>query len=217
MPCLPPSYHKLAEQVQPAVIGELNNVYSDTRASFAYGNRADSSITVWFNADGPDGPTVDGRKTVDNQSEHQEAMNGRTGAYSRQLLSNFQFVRYFKQSWCLGLPSGEETRAENWIGSVDDSRKQRGTLRVCPRHNLNVTTHYVPGAYFRRDRNAAVDWQGGASAFGLGFSVRSGFSKWVRLAYSFGGRNGKLHYICGSNGQPPSAAPRVFSGARAGM
>jgi hypothetical protein len=213
--CFGPDYRKLGSQVRPAVIGEINNAYRDTRATFLYGSRADSSLTVWFKPAGENWG-VDGSWTVSNQADHREGVDDRTGPYARQLQSNFRFVHYYKASHCTGHPSGDLVRADDWIGGIDDSRKLRGTIRVCPKNDTAITTHFAPHTMFHREESRAVEYAGGANAYGLGFSVSSGYSNYVQLTFRFGGRNGRIHYLCGSNRQPPKIAPRVFSGASPG-
>jgi len=61
----------------------------------------------------------------------------------------------------------------------------------------------------------ALRRHGGASAFGVFLTTRSGFSEHVQTHQTFGGRRAKWHYLCGKDGTTsPYTAGRIASGAR---
>jgi hypothetical protein len=132
----------------------------------------------------------------------------RRGRYARRLRSNFIFGKY-RYSLCPAPRAGSHyyrIRAELWSGGMS-GRRQAGTLNVCAGGN-----DYPGGGKFDRDRNRAVTWRRGASVAGVGLNARSGFSRWVKVAYRFGGPRGSKHRLCGSGGRDEIRAARIFSG-----
>jgi hypothetical protein len=92
-----PKVTRVREYKRPVTIGELNNAYRDTTGSFAYGERADSQISVGLSLDG-DRWSLEGSTHVGN-SESAEVGIVRKGRYARRLRSNFIFSKY-KYSLC---------------------------------------------------------------------------------------------------------------------
>jgi hypothetical protein len=131
--------------------------------------------------------------------------------YSRKLRSEFEFTREAARNdtcaaWSI------EIRATAWIGGGDDSIKQRGLDRCIP----DALGLGFPSGYgFQRNRDSAVRYTRGVSAFGVSLTTQSGFSESVELHYRFRGPHGKRHWLCGPDGrQSPFESGRVFSGAR---
>ncbi len=204
-----PKVTKVASQNSPTVVGELNNAYRDTTASFSYGSQADSDIGVGVAAAGS-GFSIDGSVHVSTDNSA-TVSRSRRGPYGRRVLSSFRYGKYRKQFRTARCPTQTIVKAEEWNGGLYD-RKQRKTLGVCPRPPRS--TPYYGRDRFHRASKRAVTWAGGVSVFGAGLTVRSGFSRNVQTTFEFGGSTRRLHVLCGSGGQPPTKAKRIFSGAR---
>jgi hypothetical protein len=213
--CPPSVSTRLAGVKSHGVIGEINNAYRDSSASFAYGERADTTVSVAFKpsgAPGNGGWSLDG--SVHRGTERNvEISVTRNGVYSRKITSEFIVGRYRITSPCNPHENGERLKLDRWAGGWDDGRRQSGTLWVC-RPNATSTQGYAGYGYFRRDDGEATTWSGGLEAFGVGLNTRSGFSRWVRLRFEFPRRPaGKKRYLCGSDGADVNHAKRIFSGA----
>jgi hypothetical protein len=188
-----------------AIVGEINNAYRDTKATFGYGNQADSEISVGMLEDGKWNVTGHGSVTVSN-SRSASSTRTRKGPYARRISSQFQ---YQLSDTIVCAPYGPKyptVKAQRWNGGFND-RKQTGTLFVC-RGGIN----YRGGDTFNRTDSSATIWKAGGGAFGASLDVQSGFSKFVRISYKFGGSNARVHRLCGSGGRAPTDAPRIFSG-----
>ena len=191
------------------VIGELNNAYRDSKASWAYGQGGSSE----FNLSTITGTDVSfgGSVTVKNSSDS-EVNEGPVGAYSRRQYSEFEYEKVRKASGCTGVVK-HEIRAKRWLGD-HTSKKQRNAIRVCNKSDRVKTSRYT-GRGYRRASGEAVGWEGGASVFGVGLTVRSGYSKFIRAKWNWGGPRGRPHYLCGDDG-PPTTSGRIFSGLKRG-
>ncbi len=202
-PCSQYREEKLGGKQAYTVIGELNNAYGDTESSFSYGASADSEIGVAVAAKGK-GWDLDGSTHIGNTTS---ASVGKTrkGRYAKRFYSVFRYAKYKEIGGCLPSPR-YRIRAEEWRGGLR-SHKQRGTLGRC-----NPGYPYEGGSTVTRTSKKAVSWSRGVSVFGVGLTVRSGFSKWVQTQYKFGGPDRRKHWVCGSHGESPFTAKRIFSG-----
>jgi hypothetical protein len=192
-------------------VGELNNAYNDgTRGKFTYAQErtADTNIGVAISYDGGETFSIDSENHIADVGSVTFPRAERR--YSRRLRTLFEYTREAARTDTCA-PWTVRIRATSWIGGDDESIKQRGTLDRCDASRLQGHT---PGTQFRRDSRAATRWTKGVEAFGVNISTQTGFSKNAVLDYAFGGRNGKPHYVCGSDGaQSPYESGRVFSGA----
>lgn len=199
------------KKIAQTVIGELNNAYRDTKAWWAYGLNGTSEFSVGVISG--DDISLDGSVSVKN-ADGSTVEAGPVGLYSRRQYSEFQFEKTRKSSGCTGVVK-HEVRAIKWLGD-GTSKKQRGAIRVCSKTDRLKTAIHEGGRGYRRDREDATEWEGGANVYGIGLNVKSGYSKAVRAKWKFGGPRKRLHYLCGDDG-PPTEAGRIFSGlARSG-
>jgi hypothetical protein len=209
--CAPPVSTRLGGTKSNGVIGEINNAYRDTSATFVYGERADTTTSVGFKPSGSSRWSLDG--SVHRGTERSAEIGViRNGPYSRKITSEFIVGRYRIVDPCRPSENGQRIKVDRWAGGWDDGRRQTGTLNVCRPGAPN--THKFRGTgYFERDEGRATTWSGGIEAFGVSLSTRSGFSRWVRLRFDFPRRPVRARYLCGSGGADIHRALRIFSGA----
>ena len=209
--CAPPVSTRLGGTKSDGVIGEINNAYRDTSATFVYGERADTTTSVGFKPSGSSRWSLDG--SVHRGTERAAEIGvTRNGPYSRKITSEFIVGRYRIVDPCRPSENGQRIKVDRWAGGWDDGRRQTGTLNVCRPGAPN--THKFRGTgYFERDEGRATTWSGGIEAFGVGLNTRSGFSQWVRLRFDFPRRPARTRYLCGSGGADIHRALRILSGA----
>lgn len=198
---------------EPTVVGELNNAYPDTRGSFLYESRADTSITPAFNASGDPGAwRLTHSVSKSNSVATRVGPVGVRGPYSYRVVTNFFYGKY-RYDLCPAPRSA--SRYYRIVPLLWDGgggrRHQGGTLGVCTGGN-----DYGPNFVFSRSKNKATVWKRPVEVAGVSLSARSGFSRTVRLHYEFGDRL-RSYRLCGNGGRSERVAGRVFSGAgRAG-
>ena len=207
-----PQTRKLSSTGGFGIIGEINNAYRDSVQSFTYGNASDTSISVMVAPEGG-GFAGKGSRTV-TRGDGSEIKRSRQGVYARKILSKFVFGKYHV-SRCGRDNDSTFIRADEWAGGFRD-RRQVNTVLVCPPDvaDNDASNTYTGDDEFHRWKNDAVTWAGGASAFGIGLDIKSGYSTTVRTDIVFGGPTTRPHIVCGSGGQAPTVAGRIFSGLR---
>ena len=209
--CPPPVSTRLGGVKSDGVIGEINNAYRDTAASFSYGERADTTTSVAFRPSAGGGWSLDG--SVHRGTEREAEISViRHGVYSRKITSEFIVGRYRIVDPCRPSENGQRIKVDRWAGGWGDGRRQTGTLNVC-RPGASNTQKFRGFGFFRRDDGRAVTWSGGIEAFGVSLNTRSGFSEWVRLRFDFPKRPVRDRYLCGSGGADVNRAERIYSGA----
>jgi hypothetical protein len=188
------------------IIGELNNAYKSATARFTYGQKADTQVSVGVSETGKAGTwSIDGSRHVGN-SRSAEVSVPRRGPYSRRMYSNFIYGKYRILATTCGITRvSYKLRADKWSGGLS-SRPQRRAINICTGGN----NYPGRGGTFSRSSNRAVTWKRGASLLGVGLSVRSGFSQYVKTSFVFHGKG--PYRLCGSAGRPETEAGRVFSG-----
>jgi hypothetical protein len=196
-----------------AVVGELNNAYSDgTLGRFTYGREhsADTEFGVAMSSDGGDTWFIGGENHVADYGS--VTFPPATRRYARKLRTLFEFSHQAARNNTCAVWD-HYIRATSWIGGTDTDLRQPGALNRCdPRY---LGKGFQSKAEFFRERSEAVRWARGASAFGVYLTTQSGFSENVTLGYRFGGGPHKRHYLCGPDGRSsPYEAGRVFSGVR---
>jgi hypothetical protein len=188
-----------------APVGEINNAYRDTVATFTYGRKADSEFSVGVKVGDGDWE-AQGSTTVQND-RGAEQTRSRRGPYARRLFSKFLFRKERVITCAPFGPESDVVRAVRWDGGWG-SVKQRGTIRVC-RTGL---TPFAGDDTFSTSNAAAVIFRAGLHVFGAGIDVQSGFSQYVSIHFRFGGSRRKAHYLCGARGVPVTEASRIYSG-----
>ena len=116
------------EKVAWAPVGELNNAYRDTVATFTYGRKADSEFSVGVKLAGGDWE-AQGSTTVHTE-RGAEQTRSRRGPYARRLFSKFLFRKERVITCAPFGPESDVVRAVRWDGGWG-SVKQRRTIRVC--------------------------------------------------------------------------------------
>lgn len=205
--CGPPHSSKLAKEVKKTTIGELNNAYGDTKASFDYTRGASSEIGVATSTSAA-GPYVSAGFTH-NVSNTGSAGVGltRDERYGKKLLSQFEYGKYVT-AYCGS--ARYYWRADEWQGGLDQEG-QGDTLDKCEKRS--PATEQMPGSRFVRDRAKAESYSNAVQVGGLSLSARSGFSETVTTRFSFGQQR-KRYWVCGNKNEAPTTAGRIFTGAR---
>ena len=147
--CGPPHSSKLAKEVKKTTIGELNNAYGDTNASFDYSRGASSEIGV-ATSTSAGGPYVSAGFThnVSNTDSAGVGLN-RSERYGKKLLSQFEYGKYVS-AYCGS--ARYYWRADEWQGGLDQEG-QGDTLDKCEKRP--PAAEQMPGSRFVRDRNKA--------------------------------------------------------------
>ncbi len=195
----------VTEKTAWAPVGELNNAYRDTVATFTYGRKADSEFSVGVKLG--DGDWEASGSTTVHTDRGAEQSRSRRGPYARRLFSKFLFRKERVITCAPFGPESDVVRAVRWDGGWG-SVKQRRTIRVC-RTGLFP---YAGGDRFATSTQAAVIFHAGVHVFGAGLDVQSGFSQYVSVEYKFGGSRHQQHWLCGPGGAPITEAARIFSG-----
>jgi hypothetical protein len=188
-----------------APVGEINNAYRDTVATFTYGRKADSEFSVGVKL-GDGNWEAQGSTTVQTDRGAEQSRS-RRGPYARRLFSKFLFRKERVITCAPFGPESDVVRAVRWDGGWG-SVKQRGTIRVC-RTGLFP---YSGGDRFATSSEAAAIFHAGVHVFGASLDVQSGFSEYVSTEFKFGGSRNKRHWLCGPRGVPITDAARIFSG-----
>jgi hypothetical protein len=210
VPCLHTTQTDLANPVEVyAPIGEINNAYADTTATFSYGKTADSSISTAYQADGGKDETawkIDGSVYRDNTLSDDITMSLK-GPVSRRVNTQFKFHVY-RISGCLWENGLHVKPTKNaWAGGVVPGVKEHNTLNVC-----RGGQDFSGFTGFSRASGHATTFSNSFSVFGVSLGIRSGFSEHAGIHYEFGGGLNTMHRLCGSNGKDINEAPRIFSG-----
>jgi hypothetical protein len=130
---------------------------------------------------------------------------------SRKLRTLFEYTKYrIRASECAVWEPF--IRATSWIGDTNITLKNKDGLDRCdPRHLIGSPG----GGEFERIDGRAVRYRRAVDAFGVSLTAQSGYTHNVTLNFTWGGRKGKRHYICGDDGkQSPFTSGRVFTGSR---
>lgn len=205
--CGPPHSSKLAKEVKQTTIGELNNAYGDTRASFDYSRGASSEIGV-ATSTAVGGPYVSAGFTH-NVSNTDSAGVGLTRAerYGKRLLSQFEYGKYVS-AYCGS--ARYYWRADEWQGGIDQEG-QGDTLDRC--ETRQPSAQQAPDSRFIRNRASAETYSNAVQIGGFNATARSGFSQSVTTRFDFG-RKHKRYWVCGNKNDPPTQAGRIFTGSK---
>jgi hypothetical protein len=198
----------------PTPIGELNNAYKDTTASFKFTEGAETTVETLYSAkaDGRFGSFgANGSKTLTEKTKRARSWThkGRT----QKLIT--MSVRYdLNETRTCGIHGGK-----TWRTIVPKEGTQKGLglhKQTGGLHQCNGSESYPGGGGFS---TSSTTTQSRARSYGfeiLGFGVtthaQSGWSTEIETSYAFGGKPSKRHYICGTNNAPADAADRIFSG-----
>lgn len=201
-------------------VGEANNAYRDSNASFTYGRSADTNASKGISVNGGFFKLSGG---VHVGNSHSAAVSASTaGRGQLRVFTKFKYVEG-RSRWCDQRydPPRHYQRfglaPVRWIKRVRH-RHQRHTLHRCPRKPKLAWRRHTG---FSRTHHRFKRYHGGFSigpsyhGWGITFngSGTSGASEFARLSMSFGG-GPKRHYVCGKHGKTAFSTHRVFSGAR---
>ncbi|MGH8971735.1 MAG: hypothetical protein ACRD0C_00835 [Acidimicrobiia bacterium] len=192
-------------QIGDTVIGELRTPPDTETASFVYGRKADSEISVAARA--ADGPwSVSGSHHIANT---QAAEVTQWAVSNEHFLVQSRFVYDKYEYFC---PSGrrEKVVPREWFGDVHPKPTPVQGCGHAPESRLG---HYGSRSEFKREQERATRWEGAAEVFGNSLSARSGYSRDVRANWKFGTAFDD-HLLCGDNGKPATAT-RIFAGPSA--
>jgi len=205
--CGPPHSSKLAKEVKKTTIGELNNAYGDTNASFDYSRGASSEIGV-ATSTSVGGPYVSAGFThnVSNTDSAGVGLN-RNERYGKKLLSQFEYGKYVS-AYCGS--ARYYWRADEWQGGLDQEG-QGDTLDKCEKRSPSAA--HFPDTHFNRERSDAETYSNAVQVGGASLSARSGFSSTVRTEFAFG-KSRKQYWVCGNKNEPPTKSGRIFTGAK---
>ncbi len=202
-----PKKERLGTLTRRVPIGEINNAYTDTEATFTYTRGAESQISVAIQLN--KGPfQLRGSRTVVNTKVAEKSI-ARKGHYAKIIQTKMIFARN-RVIEC-GL-RGTEIRTivvpTGHSGGIYEE-DQPGTLNVCPR-----TWTYPGDTSITRAESSARTFGGGVTAWGVALDATTGYSSQASLKFEFGGRPSDIHYACGEAGKSPEESQRVFTGLR---
>lgn len=214
LPVPPFERTRVASYKRPVVIGEINNAYRDTNATFYYGREqsADTDFSVAV-AEPSEAFEIEGENHIGHRFGSKVTMT-RRGPFSRKIVSSFRFGKYrivHHSARCGDTLIKTILKADEWAGGRRGRRNKVGSgIRVCGSVGLADKENYRGRGTFERFVNDAVTWSFGVRVLGVGFKTRSGLSKHVGIKYEFNGPG--EHWLCGSNDRPATTAGRIFSG-----
>ncbi|MGH8990409.1 MAG: hypothetical protein ACRDZ7_02650 [Acidimicrobiia bacterium] len=188
-------------QIGRTVIGELRAPPDTKTASFVYGKRADSEISIAARA--ANGPwSVSGSHHIANAQGSAVTQWAESGEH---LLVRSRFVYDKYEYFC---PSGrrEKVVPREWFGDVQPQPTSPVGCALAPQSRVG---HYGAKTGFDREQERAVRWEGAADVFGVALSARSGYSQYVQAHWIFG--RDADHLLCGDDGKPATSS-RIFAG-----
>ena len=198
-----------------AIVGELNNAYSDgTVGKFTYARQGEAqtafSVAAMPTVPVPGAPSLIFSGETVRTDTGEAVFPPAKSRYSRKLRTEFEITKYdVKRSPCADWES--EVRVTSWVGGTNSSLKQNG-LDKC---DTSQSPKFEAGGAYHRTTGKAVRYTRAVEAFGINLSTQSGFSNQVTLDFEFRGPASKKHYLCGEDGrQSPYESGRVFSGSR---
>ncbi len=199
-------------------VGEANNAYRDSNASFSYGRSADTEATKGVSVHGSFF-SIAGTTHVGNS--HSAAVGASTAGRGQiRVYTRFKYLEG-RSRWCDYRTHKHYQRfglaPVRWIKRVRH-KHQDHTLHRCPRKPiLRFPKHTHFSRTHHRFKRYSQGFSIGPSFHGWGIkfhgSGTSGASEFARLHESFGGRT-RHHYVCGRHGKSAFRGHRVFSGAR---
>lgn len=198
--------YKLLERrdAVPTVVGELQTPADTQQASFEYGKRADSDVSVAIRAAGGRW-ALSGEHHVGN-SRTASVGKARAGSnFHGQILSAFDYGRYEHKNSCV-IGTEEVIRPITWHAE--------STERFYPSPGCGPNSRFLhrfgPGHKFDRSTERSMVWGGAAEVFGASLSARSGYSEFVSSHWEFG-TNEAEHLLCG-NDDKIQRATRIYAG-----
>jgi hypothetical protein len=202
----------LGTEVQPTKVGQMQ-IYNDESMSFAYGERAHSSIEVMLSRNG--GPyAVYGlvqRGTGESSSVGTSRdFRGETANFGKWFRTNFEYRKIRTRFDCQNTHWVEDSiSARRWIGGFDLIGDLTHLNGRCGNDFKRYRQGYGKG-WIAHQGNRLRKYGLGASAFGVGIGAQSYGERWISWRYTFGGKYEK-HWLCGDTDYPIRART-VYAG-----
>jgi len=202
----------LGTQVQPTKVGQMQ-IYNDAYMSFAYGERAHSSIEVMVSRNGG-AFAVYGlvhRGTGESSSVGTSRdFRGQNATFGKWFRTNFEYRKIRTRFDCQNTHWVEDSiSAKRWIGGFDLIGDLTHLNGRCGNDFKRYRQGYGKG-WLAHQGTRLKKYGLGASAFGVGVGAQSYGARWVAWKYNFGTRYEK-HWLCGDTDYPIKAKT-VYAG-----
>lgn len=195
-----------------AYVGEVHT-WDEISETFTYGRDKESKSEFQVAAkDGNGAWSASGNGSYETNtklsSEISVGSSGRGGGLAFR--TKFRYTEYLVGYAC-NTRTGYQIRATSWRGSGQGVGTTWGDGN-CVNYPSNRRSSFKYVTSFKRESHRAHWWGAGAGAFGVSFSVRSGFNERVAASWAFQNPS-NTHWMCG-NDNLPEYSTRVFAGFR---
>lgn len=187
-------------------VGEFHAA-NDAMGFFRYGKTADSDIGIGVSANGSIW-SLSGSVHVANSNSSVIQFN-RGPKYGRRESTVFHYGKY---KWVnCGQIISYEVDALQWTSGAQDGQDNSSYDYHCTTTYSAYARSFGLNTSFERSSNAAVTFNAAASVFGVGLTVKSGYSTYVVAHWNFG-NSASQHWLCGDTNYITSSQ-RIFAGA----
>ena len=202
----------LGTEVQPTKVGQMH-IYNDSYMSFAYGERAHSSIDVLVSRNG--GPfTLYG--LVNRGSGESSSVGtsrdfrGQNASFGKWFRTNFEYRKIRTRFDCQNTHWVEDAiSAKRWIGGFDLIGDLTHLNGRCGNNFRRFKQGYGKGWVAHEGRKLRK-YGYAAAVFGVGVGAQSYGERWIKWKYNFGTKYDK-HWLCGDTDYPIRART-VYAG-----
>ena len=202
----------LGTEVQPTKVGQMH-IYNDSFMSFAYGERAHSSIDVLISRNG--GPfTLYG--LVNRGSGESSSVGtsrdfrGQNASFGKWFRTNFEYRKIRTRFDCQNTHWVEDAiSAKRWIGGFDLIGDLTHLNGRCGNNFRRFKQGYGKGWVAHEGRKLRK-YGYAAAVFGVGVGAQSYGERWIKWKYNFGTKYDK-HWLCGDTDYPIRART-VYAG-----
>ena len=202
----------LGTDVQPTKIGEMH-IYNDSFMSFAYGERAHSTIDVLVSRNG--GPfalygLVSRGSGESSSVGTSRDFRGQNASFGKWFRTNFEYRKIRTRFDCQTTHWVEDAiSAKRWIGGFDLIGDLTHLNGRCGNNFKRFRQGYGKG-WIQHEGRKLRKYGYAAAVFGVGVGAQSYGEQWIKWKYSFGTKYDK-HWLCGDTDYP-IRAKTVYAG-----
>jgi hypothetical protein len=202
----------LGTEVQPTKVGQMH-IYNDSYMSFAYGERAHSSIDVLVSRNG--GPftfygLVNRGSGESSSVGTSRDFRGQNASFGKWFRTNFEYRKIRTRFDCQDTHWVEDAiSAKRWIGGFDLIGDLTHLNGRCGNNFRRFKQGYGKGWVAHEGRKLRK-YGYAAAVFGVGVGAQSYGERWIKWKYNFGTKYDK-HWLCGDTDYPIRART-VYAG-----